>query len=191
MKPRILSVLSPLLSAVDNTAVSYSHPNAKEILKSALEFTEKQIQSLSQSCQSIVATQAISSSRISEILALTTFSILSYDTVLVKGSKRSASYTIYLPDLSRQVSEENDKKTEKKIFELTYKQVYTELKKAGCRYQDGRSRNCSCTHHCRYVQAKRVNEMSNEAAAGDLLHHRSKTSILYYLKQKEVPNGTT
>ena len=130
---------------------------------------------------SLLSVLVINHCRISELLQLKFCDVLAYDTVLCRGKKHSQSFTLWLPDITRQIDKFPDKSPDNKIFSVKYIEIYRICRKAGLRLSIPGRKNDRVTHASRYVVANRVMAISNSDQAGECLHHKSRRSILHYI----------
>lgn len=121
--------------------------------------------------------------RISEVLSLTFGDIIHPDRAVCTGAKRGRSYAIYLPGLSQQVLTSSLSDISIPLFPISYLQCYRSYLKSGIRLNIKGSKNVRRCHLGRYKVADLFDQGLEVSILGDLLHHKSKSSILYYLNR--------
>lgn len=125
---------------------------------------------------------AIYNMRITELLSVTSANVLPGCRVLCQGLKKSHSYIIFLPRLNTFMSDQNFIKKHYKLFPYTYMQCYRSSKSVGIQFSQNGNLNSSVTHSSRYSVASIVSENFGEITASNVLRHKSKSTINYYLK---------
>lgn len=119
--------------------------------------------------------------RINEVLSLTIANIIHPDRVLCPGSKRGSAYILYLPGLSDQVSLLNFPESSLPLFPISYIKCYRNFIRAGIvSRKEGRKNFIRC-HVGRYKVAELRQKGFELSALSDVLHHKSKSSLSYYL----------
>ena len=120
--------------------------------------------------------------RISEVLSITNFQVQPNGMAWTVGSKGSNSRLIYLGLLSSEAEELRSVNVAFKLFPWGYQHVY----RACLAYGFAGSLPCHkhrvITHAGRYRLAQEIAQASREAVAGEVLGHKSKTAIEYYIK---------
>ena len=127
--------------------------------------------------------------RISEVLSLRVSDILNPDRVVCSGSKRGSGYVMYLPGLSAQVHQAPNNSSDSPLFPISYLKCYRSFKRAGIRLVRQGYKNDAVCHTGRYQVNKVSPEVIDTNKLGDLLHHKSKSSISYYLNERGISNG--
>jgi len=123
--------------------------------------------------------------RSAEYLRAQVSDIISQDVLFIQGVKGSRSYTIQLPGLSAQFETEISKCPGRLVSGTTYLALYRASVKIGLGTLLANHRHATRTHIYRHKLANLVRDRG-ETAAGDLLRHRSRTSIKYYLTRRDV-----
>lgn len=177
-----LSVPSPLPSARNSTVFYYKLPSLFPNVRRV--FNDPSINELAMHpiCRAVCQVAGLFLCRVSEILSLTLGDIFQPDRVVCRGSKRGAAYIIYLPCLSQQVLESKVKDVHVPIFPVSYSQCYRSFVRAGIRLNREGYKNSMRCHAGRYAINKLYSEGSSLNVLSDLLRHKSKGSILYYLQ---------
>lgn len=167
-------------SALKSTLFSYTIPPYLNI--SIQQFYNKgiDIKSLSPEVTGIISVACLHHCRISELLNLTIASIFDVDHVFVQGLKRSSSYTLWLPTLSKQVEDFCITDKSQKLFNVKYLRIYRECRRAGLHLTIPGRQNTVVTHAARYSVARRVHSISTITNASEVMRHKSLRSILYY-----------
>jgi len=127
--------------------------------------------------------------RIAEVLSLCASDVIAPDRCLCRGSKRGHSYIVYLPDLSSQLKKEGLVGSSTLLFPISYSQCYRSLVRAGVRYCRSGFSNSSRSHIARYSVRHLAGQGVPPETLTDLLHHKSKKSILYYLNERKLTYG--
>ncbi len=127
--------------------------------------------------------------RISEVLRLTVKDVLHPDRALCIGSKRGSSYVVFLPGLSYQLHNCGSISPSSSLFPISYLQCYRSYVRAGIRLRVSGGKNYRRSHIGRYAVSDLFDKGVEKTTLGDLLHHKSKSSILYYLISEESPHG--
>lgn len=122
------------------------------------------------------------SARVSEMLSIKSADILEDFRFLVRGKKRSRSYLATFPVIKINNPSYEYYPFFDNIWGLTYKSVYNWCCRIdlGCAFK--RNKTVARTHAHRYQLATEIAKKSSQVAAGDILHHRSKKSIEFYIK---------
>lgn len=120
--------------------------------------------------------------RVSEVLQLSTSDIISCDRVFCRGKKSGSSYILFLPGLSDQVDPLLPVDHPFPLFSVSYSVCYRSFVKAGIRFRHNGRKNHMRTHAFRYSAPQFLGSTLSTVESGDLLHHKSKSSISYYLK---------
>jgi integrase len=137
----------------------------------------------------ILWVSGIHSMRISELLELTVDDDLEQGRFIIKGRKRSRSYTVYIPELIPIVKELKTTANDRRVFRCDYKWIWEWCRRCGVGFTPEGHVNCARTHAHRYQTAERVSSRAGNTAAGDVLHHRSRSSVDYYLPKKRGSHG--
>ena len=178
---RSLSVLSPLIKACNTTLFYYRPPVNFPSVQGIFNNGEINANAMHPICRSVCQVCALYLCRIGEVLSLTLFDVISADRVICRGSKRGSAFIIYLPGLSQQVLESKVKDVSVSLFPVSYSQCYRSFLRAGIRFpREGRKNSMRC-HAGRYAVRSLYSEGTEIGVLSDLLHHKSKSSILYYL----------
>jgi len=123
--------------------------------------------------------------RASEYLSAVEEQLLGSDRLLIRGKKRSQNYIIILPGIDEQLPVRSRSCPGRLVSGTTYQRVY----RAAVRIQFGALQpehiNLSRTHTGRYDLAHQVMRQG-VAAVSDCLHHRSRSSAVFYTGVKEV-----
>ena len=127
--------------------------------------------------------------RATEYLSLTTADVVSLDTVLVRGLKGSAAYTITLPGVSEQFDLLSGNPSPRSLSACSYLTLYRACVKGlvGDLYIG--HVNESRTHTSRHQFVLSLEGRVTGRDLGDCLHHRSSKSIKYYGAKKVGSHG--
>lgn len=176
-------------STRNSTKYCYKPPADYPTIKDILDSKVIKEEYLSSVARAALQVSFLNASRISEILSLRVLDVIGYDIVLVRGAKRSASYTIFLPGLTNQLILMEVTDVETKLFPIKYKQLWREAKRANISHRRPNRGNSVVTHWARYhsVQKAKIRGFSSRDQS-DLLRHRSGASLSYYLSE-ESNNG--
>jgi hypothetical protein len=132
-------------------------------------------------CRVVVQISLLYFCRVSEVLSLTTKSVVNPDRALCVGAKRSHSYIIYLPGLSKQVSNVKNQGAPVLLFPVSYIKCYRSCIRAGLRLDLPGAANKKVTHAGRYLVKELASAGFTDRQLSDVLHHRSSSSLSYYL----------
>lgn len=125
---------------------------------------------------------AIHCCRISEILELTPAQYIGENRFVVRALKGSRNYIVVLPIIILNPAWQSHPKRFTPFIEYSYAQVWRYCRRAGVGFVPAGHRNVAVTHAHRYRTASAVQQVFDDSAAGDVLHHRSRRSIQYYLQ---------
>ena len=129
------------------------------------------------------------SMRIAEVLSLTSKHYIGSNRFVCQAVKRSQSYIVVvdmLPSSDSFDCLQNDAVT---LWSLSYNPVWRACRRVGLGATIAGHKTVSRTHAHRYLTAASVAAISNERTAGDVLHHRSSSSVSFYLPKKEACHG--
>jgi integrase len=127
--------------------------------------------------------------RASELLGLRLCDNIRGNIFLIRGKKRSRSYTITVPGKWLLRPKRNDPRWAQPLFPFDYNYLYKWYCRTGIGGpRTGRKTNIR-THASRYVTAANVVALGTSDNASDALHHNSKRSINFYIHKKEPKNG--
>lgn len=173
---------SPLPGARNNTLFYYSDRGLFPPICQLLNDKNVNESAMSPLSRTVCKVSALFLCRISEVLALRVSNVFSPDRVVCPGSKRGSGYLIFLPGLSLQLKEAGQIHESVPLFPISYIQCYRNFLRANISLvRKGRSSRAR-THAGRY-QINRLSEKGFEMnTLGELLHHKSRSSILYYLQ---------
>jgi integrase len=132
-------------------------------------------------CRVVVQISLLFFCRVSEVLSLTTKNIIEPDRVLCVGAKRGHSYIIFLPGLSKQVSNIENQGAPVLLFPVSYIKCYRSCIRAGLRLDLPGAANKKVTHAGRYLVKELASAGFTDRQLSDVLHHRSSSSLSYYL----------
>lgn len=127
--------------------------------------------------------------RVSELLSLRPCDCLKGNLFLVRGKKRSRSFTITVPGLWLSRPSKKDGRWQVPIFTYTYDYLYKWSTRIGIGGTRPGRKTFVRTHTARYVVAQSVFEIAGEKAAGDCLRHNSRKSVSFYLNKQEFNYG--
>ena len=178
-----LSAPSPLNRARNNTLFYYRPDDYFPSVRSLFYDMSIAESSMHPVCRAVCRVAAVYFCRISELLRLCISDVLEPDRAICTGSKRGSDYVIFLPGLSKQIllSEVSDPTLP--LFPVSYSQCYRSYVRAGISlFRDG-FKNAARCHASRYQVSKLHSEGKELNTLSDLLHHKSKSSILYYLNR--------
>jgi hypothetical protein len=179
----------PLRAACNTTSYYYRLPGLYPSIRDLMGDNSIKEDLLSPLAKSAISVCILNMSRIREILPLKLKHILHPDRVLCPGSKKSCSYMIFLPDLSKQISLYDISDPEMSLFPISYQKLYRWCVKIGLTMNPGLTSNKPKLHAHRYIFARGVSSIVDTQTLTDLMHHRSDTSQLYYLQNKEATDG--
>lgn len=179
-----LSVSSSLIKARHSTLFCYTLPAQFPPVKALLNVPEINVSVMSPISSTLLRISLLYFCRIGELLQLTVSSVLHPDRAICLGSKRGSSYIIFLPGLSQQLDLAGVSDGSVPLFPITYLKCYRNFVKAGVRFNIPGRKNVPRCHSGRYKVADLIDKGYSLDVLGDLLHHRSGSSILYYITKK-------
>lgn len=121
-------------------------------------------------------------SRIVEVLNAKLSDIIQPDRVILHGAKRSNSYVVYLPGLSKQVLQAKVVNKQAPLFPIPYIKLYRDAVRIGISVRVKDSSNNRRLHCARYVFSKQSLKSINGSELGQVLRHRSNKNYSSYLK---------
>jgi len=127
--------------------------------------------------------------RINELLTITPEDFIGNNRFLIRGLKRSQNYIITLPVLQLSSAKKSDVRWLDPIITWSYCQVWRWCVKCGIGQNRQGRKTVARTHSHRYQTAEIVVDKINRQASSDVLHHRSRRSVNYYLQKKEGLHG--
>lgn len=180
-KLRNCSVPSPLDTGVKNTLDYYTIGNELPSVSSVVGSPEGQEMCLSPVMRAVLRLCISNSMRIGETLAIRRIDEVVPSKFLVKGQKRSASYTVWIP-----MSALNRKTLEtfgphQVLFPTSYHSIWRAMNRVGMSTRVTGRVNNIMTHIGRYSLADKLQKLNRTAEIQDALHHRSPKSTQYYL----------
>jgi len=180
---------SPLDWACNTTLFYYSPPDYFPTISEV--FNDKSINVLQMHpvARAVASVCAVYLCRVAEVLSLSINNVVYPDRCLCPGSKRGYSYIIYLPGLSSQISRAGISDQSCLLFPISYIKCYRSFLRAGIRAVRSGFVNSARCHAPRYQVNNFVGHGIPPENLGDLLHHKSKSSILYYLNEMEFTYG--
>ena len=175
------SVLSPLDSGRNSTMFYYTLPIGLPTIQKLLDnrtIREELLSPLSKSCMTVCF---LYYARIQEILNCTVSDVVHPDRVVVHGLKKSMSYIIFLPGLTKQMSIYKDLHGASKLFPTTYIKLYRDSLKIGLQFEKTNNKNKKRLHASRYIFAKKAMSCTKVGELTSLLRHKNSHNYLYYL----------
>lgn len=139
------------------------------------------------SCLWAGAVAVANACRISEVLRIEGKDILPNGTAIITASKNSNARMIYLGLDRDLVCHLKNNFTNRSVFGVQYREVWGALVRFGLAVQEIGHKNNAVTHAGRYAVAKEVAKNHGEEVAGQVLGHRSKNAITYYLHPELQP----
>lgn len=131
----------------------------------------------------IALIQRSSGARIAEILNLTVSSIVTIDTLLILGLKRSRSRSVRVPELTQQFAAFSNSQNHL-LFSISYSHVYRQYISAGIIIRRGGKLRNSVTHTYRHNFINSIQKASlNVSTTAEVVGHKSKTSTQKYLNK--------
>jgi len=135
-------------------------------------------------CSGVHLLLARSGGRISEILGIMWQDEISPGVFLIRGSKKSRSYTIHFPDEER-LKFQLCKGHTHLFGSMDRTTVWRTFKKAGIFYTPPGNNNKAVTHSLRHAFARAVQRVDNDPKViQDSMNHNSIKSQSYYLRNK-------
>jgi hypothetical protein len=127
--------------------------------------------------------------RSAELLKCTVRNLIGIDRVFIYGAKSSSNYIIVAPGIDSQFQRGQVLDDDELLFPFSYIQLYRACLKVGIGEKFKENENYSRLHMSRHLLAETVNSLAGRQAAGDILHHKSKRSVSYYLPAEEKDHG--
>lgn len=178
-----LSGTSPLPQARNTTLYYYTLPDYFPTVKDLTNNESISELSMHPIARTVCRLGLLYLCRVSELLLLTVAQVYNPDRVICHGAKRSRSYMIYLPGLSASLEANNITDPAQPLFPISYIKCYRSYLKAGIRFVKKGATNSARTHVGRYAVQELEAGGTEVSVLSDLLHHKSKSSILYYLNK--------
>lgn len=184
MNPSITqSVPSPVQSAF-NSALVYYDPNvSRDVAGRRIGVPESTLTRVSPRCIAALFVIFTWAMRATEYLSVTALDVASGDFVFIRGRKGSASYRIMLPGIWQQFEHDHFQRPGRLVAGMKYHQLWTGCMRLGIGELLPGHINATRTHISRHDLAAQYQE-KGEVIAGDLLHHKSKRSIKYYMVRR-------
>ena len=179
----ILSATSPLVQARNTTLYYYRIPDILPTVKDLLSNKEILESAMHPIARAVCIVSLLNFSRVNEILSLTVADILTPDRAICQGSKRGRAYLILLPGISQQLLDNCIVDPSTLLFPITYLKCYRSYVRAGIRLDRGVSSNKARCHIGRYSVKDLNTGGVPESVLSDLLHHKSASSLIYYLNK--------
>jgi len=120
--------------------------------------------------------------RISEILALTWQDVLPGDRVIVRAKKRGTASILHIEGISALAGLHPPDQRAVAIFDCSYQNVYKHMLRLGYAVHPAGHRNRIVTHQPRHALANVAATMYGLDVAGQILNHKSTSSIRAYIK---------
>jgi hypothetical protein len=120
--------------------------------------------------------------RISELLSVTNLDVIEPDRVICLGKKRSYCYIIFVPGLSSLLHSSAIKNLTFMLFPYSYLKIYKWCRKLGICKLIGNRTHKTLLHLGRFRTACQLNDIYKQYVPSEVLRHKSKKSILNYLK---------
>jgi len=181
-------VPAPLQSACKSALFFYDPGRLDEALAETLHIPLVRALQVSRRCLVALYVIAMWAMRASEYLSATVGDVMENDMLFIRGKKRSASYRIQLPGLTSQVKVAQIDSPGRLVSGVEYMDLYRACIRAGIGSLITGHRNASRTHLYRHLLADQA-PIIGDRAAGDLLHHRSPTTINFYGVRRRRDHG--
>ena len=123
----------------------------------------------------------ICSMRIAELLNLTWADHLGNGQFIVRGLKKSRSYTVWLPVVEIPADVTAQCVRPGYVVQVGYKTVWAWCRRVGIGTTPHGRKTPARTHAHRYHTARAVMAVAGKRAAGETLHHRSQRSVESYI----------
>jgi len=183
------SATAPVLSARYSPRVYVMPVDHASIISFCAHCSPARLKWLSPACSSALALIFLYGMRSAELLRCTVRCLTGLDRVFIAGAKSSSSYIIVAPGIDKQFPEVAGFSDDELLFPFSYIQLYRACLKVGVGEKFKENENYSRVHMARHVIAESVNSLAGRQAAGDILHHKSKRSVSYYLPEEGVKDG--
>jgi hypothetical protein len=105
------------------------------------------------------------------------------DRLLLHGKKKSNSYIIYLPDLSRFISDCGCSDMDRLVFPFTYSYCWRWASRIGVGKRLNGHTNKSVLHLSRFIFSDKCSGRESSDVIGECLRHRSRSSVSFYLNK--------
>lgn len=186
-----LSEHSSIFQARNTTLYSYALPKGIPTITELISTPPAGVSLLSPNVKAALTICFLYLMRVNEVLSLKVCDVIYPDRVICPGSKGGCGYMLFLPDLSKQLSDYSISVMSTNLFSSTYSQCYRGCIKAGIHLHCTTKGNTPRTHLYRYIFANDQYNNITPTVMRDLLHHRSVNSQQYYLNKSEVSHGKT
>jgi hypothetical protein len=171
---------SPLF-AVDTTLYSSTRHSLEETVKNLFNTPHAAVNRLPLETLVILYCAASNCMRISEVLQLRPSQYIGNNRFAVFGAKRSASYMIEMAVIVEHPGWRTDPRVDEPFLTVGYPAVWRWCRVCGIGFTPDGHKNVARTHSHRYLTARAVNAAVSGTVAGDVLHHRGKSSVQFYL----------
>lgn len=175
-----ISVPSPLQAACNTPLYYYRPPNNFPWLHELCQVNPGLEKLCNQRCVAALRIIFTYCMRANEYLSLTTEDILPGDRVVVHGSKGSASFLIYLPDICDAVTNTEFNPPFRSLSGCTYIELYRTCCKLDIGQLLRHPENKARTHLSRHQLIDQMSGKVPDSELSDLLRHKSPDSISYY-----------
>jgi integrase len=183
---RTISVNNSQSATLDSTSFSSDRKRIEEAVTKLYRSPLARVNLLPTMVLYVLYVAACHSMRISELLQIRVGDYLGSQRFIIRGSKRSRSYTAYIPEIVPLLKTTIDLPPEWYVIRCGYKYVWGWCYRVGLGFTPEGHTNVARTHAHRYDTADLVAAKTDRSVAGDCLHHRSRLSIDYYTKRKGV-----
>lgn len=127
--------------------------------------------------------------RISELLLAQQSDVMLFDMLHIHGLKGSRDCQIYIPGISSLMQEARKIYLCGCLWHIRYHDIWRALRRAGFYAVVRHHQNLVVTHYGRYRMASITSHLYGVNPTSDVLRHRSKSSVSYYINQGVNSNG--
>lgn len=171
---------SPLQPACNSTLNYYRIKKCLPSISEIVNCNPLPVSCLNNAVYVVIQLVLLNSMRCSELLNITVNDLLKPSIFLVRGLKKSYSYSITIPmdRLNQKILSVMPKGT--RLFPFTYTKVYRSMKAAGLGIDIPTRINQAVTHRSRYELASKLSLLNERENVTPLLHHKSPRTKEFY-----------
>jgi hypothetical protein len=177
------SVSTPYFSVWNNTQVYLPRCASFPSISSLFNMPEEMDSRIPARIYGIVQLSTFYGLRISELLYATQRDVLPFDKLHIHGLKGSRDCQIFIPGICDLMQAARKAFACSCLWHLSYLSIWRSLRKAGFYLVVKNHQNLVVTHYGRYRMADDTNKNFGVSSTSDVLRHRSKSAVFYYISQ--------
>jgi hypothetical protein len=177
------SVLSPYYSVCNSPQVYLHRCNSLPTISQLFSLPYEMDIRIPRLFYGIVQVSTFYGLRISELLRAQQSDVLPFDVLHVHGAKGSRDCQVYIPGVCSLMQESRKAFTCGCLWHYSYLNIWRAMRTAGFYHALKNHQNMVVTHYGRYRIANATATIHGLSSTSDVLRHRSKTSVMYYINQ--------